>query len=118
MSQISLRETTDLLGKLLSERVPLVAFFASRSGVRVKLRGFVDSITRDNGLVVSVSGPPLDDERGYIGARPFDGNCTFLYGEKRELSGELQPLADQYGESALIVRFLDFGEELALFFTI
>ncbi len=118
MSQISLPEAADLLSKLLSERVPLIGFFRSQAGAEIRISGKVDSCTRANGLVVSVSGPPIEVERGYIRVRPFDKECVFLYGEKRELPEQFRDLADTYGESTLVLTFPAFKEALALFFTI
>jgi hypothetical protein len=118
VSQISQPEAADLLSKLLTERVPLSAFFVSRSGARVSLPGFVDSITHDNGLAISVSGPPIDALRGYINFFPFDRDCEFWYGEKRELPEDLRPRLTTRGESALMFLLPDSGERLALFFTL
>lgn len=118
MSQISQPEVVDLLSKLLAERIPLEAFFVSVSGARASLSGFVDSITRDNGLAISVSGPPIDVSKGYLNFSPFDCGCEFWYGEQRELPIELQPIAVTRGESVLVFRLPDSGERLALFFTL
>lgn len=120
MSQISLPEAADLLEKLLSERIPLKALFASTSsGARMQISGFVDSAMRANGLIVSVSGPPIDVNRGWIHAFPFDRECEFWYGEKREFPEEVRLLlSDSIGESTLVMRFPQSGEVLALFFTV
>jgi hypothetical protein len=83
------------------------------------MRGFVDSATAENGLVISVSGAPIDVERGFIAVRPFDRPCEFWYGEKRELSDEyLRVFADTNGESALEMRFTDSDERFFLLFTL
>jgi len=66
MSQVSQAEAADLLSKLLSDRVPVQAFFFPTIGTRISLVGFVDSFTPDNAVVVSVSGPPIDFTRGYF----------------------------------------------------
>ena len=120
MSQISLPEVADLLEKLLSERIPLKVLFASTtSGARAYISGFIDSATRANGLVVSVSGPPMDTERGWIHVFPFDRECEFWYGERREFPEEVRLLlSETTEESTLVMRFPASGEALALFFTI
>ncbi len=118
MSQISLREAADLIEKLLSERISVRASFFAPSGARVFLPGFVDSATSRNGLVISVSGPPLDESRGWINVRPFDRECEFTYGEKRELPEELRYLSEVHVESCLLIRFLESGELFVLFFTL
>jgi hypothetical protein len=84
----------------------------------VRISGFIDSITRDNGLVISASGPPIEVERGYIRVRPFDEGCIFWYGEKRELPEQFRDIAGIYGESVLGIVFPEFGEIFALLFTL
>jgi hypothetical protein len=116
LDQISVSEASDLLSKLLSERISLLAFFRSPR-LEFRLPGFVDSVTSDNGLVVSVSGPPIDTKRGYLHVLRFE-RCDFWYGERRELSPELQELGDRYGESVLTIRFLDCEDLLLLLFTL
>ena len=107
------------MSKLLEERVPLRALFISPSGARMYLAGFVDSKTASNGLGISASGPPIDVKQGFLNMRPFDRNCEFWYGEKRELTDEeREGISGPDEESALTIRFLDFGEKLFLFFTI
>jgi hypothetical protein len=118
MSQISLPEAVDLLSKLLSERVPLIVFFRSRTLAEARIAGFVDSLTRDSGLVISASGPPIEVERGYIRVRPLEAGCVFWYGEKRELPVQFQDLADVYGESVLSMTFPEANEVIVLFFTL
>jgi hypothetical protein len=82
----------------------------------VSIPGFVDSITREEGLIISGSGPPIDVSRGYLAFPPFD--CDFWYGEKRELPEELQFLSSATpGDSVLVLRVLSSGEKLVLFFT-
>ncbi len=116
MSQISQAEAADLMGKLFTERIPVQALFVSPDGTRISLFGFVDSVTRDVGIVVSVSGPPIDVSRGYFTFIPFDSGCEFWYGEQRELPAELR-LSETRGESCLLFH-LASAERIALFFTI
>lgn len=118
MSQISQAEAADLLGKLFTERIPLQAFLFSPHGTRVSFFGFVDSITRDNGVLVSATGAPIDLSRGYFNFRPFDRNCEFWYGEKRELPLDLQiTISETRGDSCLLFILPDSGERFGLFFT-
>jgi hypothetical protein len=116
MAQISVDDTSDLLTKLLSERVPLVAFFRSPF-FEAKTPGFVDSITKEDGVTISVSGPPVDASKGYIFVRSPNRPCDCWYGEKRELPESLKHLSDTFGESILVIRFPESEETLALFFT-
>ncbi len=118
MAQISISDAEGLMNKLFSERIAVHALLVSASGAQSRISGFLDSKTRENGLVISTSGPPLDAERGYIVVRPFDRECLVWYGEKRELPPDLQHLSDTYGESVLVLGFTDFNEWFALFFTI
>lgn len=117
MAQISPSEAADLMSKLLSERVPLVAFFRSPFA-EARISGFVDSATNAGGITVSVSGPPIDVKRGYIAVRNLERLCECWYGEKRELPESLRDLSDKYGESVLAIRFLESKETLGLFFTL
>jgi hypothetical protein len=119
MSQISLSAARDLLSKLLSERIPLRALFVSPSGVRSLMPGFVDSISQHNGLGISESGPPIDVTRAFFNLRPLI-ECTFWYGERRELAEEIRaslPVGSD-DESALSIRLPQSEEVLTLFFTI
>ena len=116
MSQISESEAADLLSKLQVERIPLCAMLVSPSGAHARMPGFVDSITQDNGLVISVSGVPIDTSRGYLQFSPFRSGCEYSFGDKRELPDNFR--IESVGDSALVFRFLDTGERLALFFTL
>jgi len=118
MSQIQQSDAIGLLSKLLSERIPLQVFFASPSGTQVSMSGFVDSMTRDNGLVISASGPPVDVARGYVNFFPFGRNCDFWYGDKREVPAESLPSTEARGDSALMFTLPASGERFVLFFTI
>jgi hypothetical protein len=119
VSQISQAEASDLLGKLFTERIPLQAFLFSSHGTRVSFFGFVDSITRDTGVIVSARGAPIDLSRGYFNFVPFDRNCEFWYGEKRELPVDLQTaISETRGDSCLLFVLSDSGERVGLFFTL
>ena len=117
MSQVSQAEAVDMLSKLLSERTPVQAFFFSSTGTRISLFGFVDSFTRDSGVVVSVSGPPIDLARAYVNFLPFDNECEFWYGEQRELPPDSRPL-ERRGESCLLFKLPHSSEQVGLFFTV
>jgi hypothetical protein len=118
MSQISEPEAVDLLSKLQAERTPLCALFVSPSGSHARIPGFVDSVTRDKGLIISVSGSPIDVLRGYVDFFPFDRDCEFWYGEQRELPEGLRSFVVTQEESVLLFRMPKSGERLGLFFTI
>jgi len=118
MSQISLSVMDDLVSKLLSERIPVLAFLSTSSGIRVRMPGFVDSKTNSDGIIVSVSGPPIDVERGFLNVPPIREECDFWYGEQRELPKSLRYFGDLFGESGLVIRFLDSKDTFALFFTL
>jgi hypothetical protein len=118
MAEISMEVAEDLISKLLNERIPIHALLRTSSGAEARISGFVDSKTALNGLVVSTSGPPLVAEKGYLKARPFDNECVVWYGEKRELPKNQQHFADAYGESVILIQFVQFNETLVLQFTI
>ena len=115
---ISSKEALELLEKLRSQKVPVYAVFFSASGVRAHVRGFVDGISEDNGVVVSESSPRV---RGtsFI-AVPLSGRdfeCS--YGNKVDFPElEREEYAERFGASILSFRFLDADELFALTFTI
>jgi hypothetical protein len=117
MAQISHLEAQDLLSKLLAEQVRLVAFFRSPR-VEIRLAGFVDSLTTANGITISLSRPPIDVSQGYLTVRGSQGRCDFWYGDKHEMPKHMYGFSDTDGESVLAIRFLEFDEALALFFTL
>lgn len=118
MSQISLSEANDLLKKLFDERKPLATFFITPSGARVRFNGFLTGSSKDKGIFITSQ--PLPEGGGdYINVSPFrEGECTFSYGEKREIPEELRNSPDDLGESALLIDFLRTGERFAIFFTV
>jgi hypothetical protein len=118
VSQISLLEADDLLQKLFAERKPLATFFITPSGARVRLNGFLTGASRDTGIFISSR--PLPDGGGdWINVSPFrEGECTFSYGEQREIAEDLRDTNSDLGESALMIIFLRTGERFAIFFTL
>jgi hypothetical protein len=118
MPQISLSDADALLSKLLTERIPVHAHFRSASGAEARISGFVDSKNSDGTVVFSTSGPPLVADKGYVRFWIAGVRTLIWYGEKRELPEHLKPLADKFGESALVFDILEFNERAALFFTI
>jgi hypothetical protein len=118
MPQISLRDADSLIDKLLTERIPLHAYFTSSSGAEARISGFVDSKNSDGTIVVSTSGLPLKADKGYLRFWVAGSETAIWYGEKRELPDDLKPLADTFGESALTFDIREFNERALLFFTI
>ena len=119
MGQISLPEVDGLLKKFFEEQTPLIAFFFSPSGARVKLPSFVAGATREAGLFLTPFGRSNTEANAYINVRPFDRECEFWYGEVREMPEEERArFAETYGESVLLFRFLESGEAFALYFTV
>ncbi len=117
MNEISLDEVGLLVDKLMRESVPVVAFFASKDGVQVKLRGFVDSVTAEVGLVVAAK---QGSAPGYLSVpvgNPVGSGCKFSYGDKRELPEQKRDeWAEKLGEAVLTVLRSD-SSRLYLFFT-
>jgi hypothetical protein len=118
MNQISLSEANDLLKKLFDERKSLATFFMSLSGTRVRLNGFLTGSSKDKGIFITSR--PLPDAGGdWINVSPFrEGECTFSYGEQREIAEDLRDPNSELGESALIITFLGTGQRFAIFFTL
>jgi hypothetical protein len=110
MPVIDLRETKDLLLKLIDERIPLALFHHAASGVEVNFRGFVDSATEVGGSVISKTGPPLDKEEGYIVFRFFEHDCEYQYGEVREVPDDMKAFVKGHGESFLYIKNPTFSE--------
>lgn len=118
MNNISLPDAVDLLQKLFSERIPIFAFSISPTGTKVKLSGFLDSMTVENGLVVSV-GTPAGQGPACIAVPTNQRICDFTYGEVREIPLEIrQHFSKEYGSSTLIMKFRDSGEYFVLLFTL
>jgi hypothetical protein len=117
MTQMSLSEANDLLKKLFGEQKSLATFFITPSGTRVRLNGFLTGSSTDTGIFITSR--PLPDVGGnYINVSIFrEGECTFSYGEQRELPEELRDPAG-LGESALLIHFLRTGERFAIYFTL
>jgi hypothetical protein len=118
MGQISLSETNDLLKKLFEERNALSTFLITLSGTRVRFNGFLTGSSTDKGIFITSR--PLPDGGGDWIIVPLfrDGECTFSYGEQREIAEDLRDPNSELGESALIITFLGTGERFAIFFTL
>jgi hypothetical protein len=120
VNQISPGEASDLLQKLFSEQLPVVAFFASTSKARIRLNGFVVGATRDKGLFIGNSALPTEPT-SFINIFPFrqEDGCRFLYGDRSEGAAEARSfVSEDNGASALAMRFVVSEELLVLFFTI
>lgn len=98
-NEISPDEAGLLIHKLMQKSIPVVAYYI-RNGVQAKVRGFVDSVTDEVGLVVVAKQDSVPV--GYLAVPigvPVGHECRFRYGEKRELPKETRDeLADKLGE--------------------
>ena len=113
---ISSDDAASLLSKLLSERVPVHALLIFPSGTRVVFSGFVDSVTPQTGIVLSVARPPSDGP-ATISVPIFDRECEFGYADARELPEKgREELVQRYGDAVLSFRFID-GDFLGITFT-
>jgi hypothetical protein len=117
MGQLSLSEANDLLKKLFDERKSLATLLITRSGTRVRFHGFITG-SSDKGIFITSR--PLPDGGGdWINVSLFrEGECTFSYGEQRELPEDLRDPNSDLGESTLTITFLATGERFAIFFTL
>lgn len=110
---ISFEDAGCLLQKLISESIPVIAFFAATDGSHMKLSGFIDSISGE-GLIIS-------SKRGEFSSFinvPIGADCEYAYGDKREIpEHSRERLSEQYGECALTVS-LPSGFRLILLFDI
>ena len=85
-NKISRDDAALLLNKLLTESTPVVALCKSGDGPSVVLPGFVDSITFENGLVISsVKGKPATSSHVTVPlpGTPLGSACTFMFGDRR-----------------------------------
>lgn len=118
-NKISRDDAALLLNKLLTESTPVVAWCKSGDGPSVVLRGFVDSITFDGLVISSVKGKPGTSSHLTVPlpGTPLGSECTFLFGDKREIEESTrEELASKYGDAALVV-LLPSGATLNLLFT-
>jgi hypothetical protein len=115
---ITWNEALDLAGKLLNEETPVHASSFSPSGLRARVRGFIDSITDSNGLVVSSVRPPSDAVAWMaVPLRRRDATCYF--GDKRDFAEVgREELAPTYGDTVLAFHFNDSNDLLILFFSL
>src|SRR6478752_4288172 len=88
-NMISVEQAEDLLNKLLSEHLPVVAFFVSHNSTRAAVKGFVCSPRSDVGLTISAS-ESLADSPGWITLPTFDKRTQFSYGDVRLLPESMQ----------------------------
>lgn len=113
---ISEAEAHLLFGKLISEGTPITAAFGSPSGLRATIRGFLDSISPSNGILVSATRPVSDPQQlavPYLG-RPVE----ISYSDGRNVRPDLIKLAEIHGDTQLVIKFQDTDEFLFLTFTL
>ena len=122
-SIIPLVDARLLLNKLMSEAIPVVAFFAAVDGSTVVLPGFVSGTKSEDGLVISsVRDLPLPLSASILTVKlpgdPPGSECSFMYGDKREVEDERrrEELAGKHGDSGLAI-LLPSGARLNLLFT-
>jgi len=114
---ISSTEGLDLLSKLLVERTPVYALSMWGTGSRALLSGFIDGISEQDGVVISVTRPPSQGP-GFLSVHMSGRKPEFSYCDRRELSPEMQELVPKVGNSALLIRFPESNEILGLTFTL
>lgn len=122
-SKISIAEADLLLGKLHSESVPVVAYYA-RDGVKVMRRGVITGVSPEDGLVVAdkesanKEGVPLYDYLAVSLGSPPGANCTFWYGDERELpDDDRAEVVEKLGDAVLLIQCSD-GGRLRLYFSL
>ncbi len=122
MSQISCPEALDLIDKLITERIPVLASVRTPSGLRMRALGFVESATQARGIVVCTTLPSAAAEAFVVVPLVSNGverRCEISYGEKRELDPVIaEMLGGEPEDSVLTLRFADTGETLSLVFRI
>ena len=115
---ISSADAEDLLRKLETEHIRILACFAAEQGWQVAINGFVRSLT-EGGLLISGDD---DKEHPSFLDLPVDAKCAFGFADKRELPEDRrEQLAESTGEAALSIslpggRLINFRQFLTLHF--
>ncbi len=118
MREISPREFADLLKKLGEDQTAVTAFLFAPTGSRSRIKGFLNSATSQNGIVISDVSPPRIGT-AWINTNPFNRTCDVSYGEMREAEeADRAAFSGEYGESLLRMYFPDSQELFVLLFTI
>lgn len=116
---ISSKEALELVSKLLAEKISVQASLFSPSGLRTRVKGFVDSLSELNGIVVSTESPVSPNEGAWISVPVSNRDAVCSYADKREFpDADKERFAENFGDTMLIVDFLDSKERFALTFTL
>jgi hypothetical protein len=111
---ISPEDAGNLLSKLMSESIPVVAYFVAADGSDCQMHGFVAGISKE-GLLIRES---KEDTSSFLTVSLATPPSTCLYRETREnLEEDRERLKLEYGESALSLLFPS-GARVMLFFTL
>jgi hypothetical protein len=115
---ISSEAADRLLRILILEEIPVHALLTLPSGTQTKVFGFVIESSAENGLIIAAS-RSLSSETGFIKILFLGIHTKVSYGNKREASlKERELLISEFGDSVLIIRFLESGGCLVLTFTL
>ncbi|MGD0402486.1 MAG: hypothetical protein ABSB66_04755 [Candidatus Acidiferrales bacterium] len=104
-----------LFDKLISENVPVIAFFRSTTGMKVLMSGFVDSVTDKNGVVLTASKPVLKAS-GFMSVPTFGRDVEFSYCDAREMPVAMAGVSTKIGNTVLLLNFVEPLESLFLTF--
>jgi hypothetical protein len=116
---ISSKEALELVSKLVAEKISVQASLFSPSGLRTRFRGFVDSLSELNGIVVCTESPVSPNEGAWISVPISNRDVVCAYADMREFpDGDKERFAEDFGDTMLIVDFLDSKERFALTFTL
>jgi hypothetical protein len=115
---ISSDAANDLLGKLIAERIPVLALLTAPSGSQTHVFGFVIENSVELGFKI-VSSVPTTSKTDFINIPLRDVHTEVSFGDKREAPSHVrETLVPKFGDSTLIIRFLESGEFLVLIFTL
>jgi hypothetical protein len=116
-NEISPAEAMDLVSTLFTERTLVCASLFAPSGFKMILKGRVDSVSRLNGLVVSIERPPSPS--GWISVPLHERDFVCSYGDKREFAGPgAEDFMKQFGDTLLSFSFPGSNEHLFLTFNL
>jgi hypothetical protein len=116
---LSSTEASELIRKLISDKVSVQATLFTSSGLKIRIKGFVDGMTDVAGLVVATESPASRSKGAWISVPVRNRTAVCLYADKRDFpEAEREQFAEEFGDTLLFFDFVDCQEKLALTFTL
>ena len=80
MNVMHREEAALLISKLVDERIPILLYIHSASQMHIVVPGYVDSLSVENGVVVSSQRPPIS-KTGFVMVPLYNRPLEIKYGE-------------------------------------